>query len=63
MKGNKDNRGGYRPNAGRKPKDGTPRIYTFVRIDRKAYDAIPPDVNKCDYVSNLIIAATRQTPS
>ncbi|MBD5131904.1 MAG: hypothetical protein HDT28_04850 [Clostridiales bacterium] len=57
---NTENRGGYRQNAGRKPKDGTPRTYKFVRLHREAYDAIPADVNKCDYVSNLIIAATKQ---
>ena len=60
MKANNDNRGGYRPNAGRKPKDGIPRVYNFIRIDRKAYEAIPEDVNKCDYVSDLILDAAKE---
>lgn len=64
MKPNKENRGGARPGAGRKPQDGkSPRAYTSIRIDRKAFEAIPAGVNKCDYVSGLIIAATGRTPS
>lgn len=63
MKPKKDNRGGRRPGAGRKSKNGTPREYTSIRIDRKAYEAIPSGVNKCDYVSDLITAANGQTPS
>ena len=56
----KDNRGGARPGAGRKPKDGTPRLFTNIRIDRKAYEAIPENVNKCDYVSDLILDALKE---
>lgn len=63
MKSEKTNRGGSRPGAGRKPKGEKPREYTNVRILRTAYDVIPGGVNKCDYVSGLIIAATGRTPS
>lgn len=57
----KDNRGGFRPGAGRKPKGDRPREYINIRIERKAYEAIPQGVSKCDYVSGLILSAAKES--
>lgn len=54
MAGTKGRRGGYRPNAGRKPKDGAPRRYITVTLLRDVVEGVPPGVNRCEFISNAL---------
>lgn len=49
----KDNRGGKRPNAGRKPSPNK-KAFRAIYVYREVFDAIPPGVNKCTLTSSLL---------
>ena len=46
-------RGGYRPNAGRKPSPNK-KAFRAIYVYREVFDAIPPGVNKCTLTSSLL---------